>query len=157
MAPLLAAEMASRGRTALVFRGSDGLDELTTTGKSQIWVVFDGKVKNHEFNPLDIGIPQASVQQLLGGDAAENAATTRGIFGENVEFKGDRQAIQNIVALNASAGMTAYELNRIVNISEFDLLGSLKEHYLQAQEAINDGTALAKLNQWVDLSKSAGE
>jgi anthranilate phosphoribosyltransferase len=157
MAPLLAAEMASRGRTALVFRGSDGLDELTTTGKSQIWVVFDGKVKNHEFNPLDIGIPQASVQQLLGGDAAENAATTRAIFGENVEFKGDRQAIQNIVALNASAGMTAYELNRIVNISEFDLLGSLKEHYLQAQEAINDGTALAKLNQWVDLSKSAGE
>jgi anthranilate phosphoribosyltransferase len=53
--------------------------------------------------------------------------------------------------------MTAYELNKTSNISEFDLLGSLKKRYLQAQEAINDGTALAKLNQWVDLSKSAGE
>jgi anthranilate phosphoribosyltransferase len=157
MAPLLAAEMASRGRTALVFRGSDGLDELTTTGKSKIWVVFGGKVTEHLFNPADLGIPQASVEQLLGGDAVENAATTRGVFGENIEFKGDRHAIQDIVALNASAGMTAYELNKTSNISEFDLLGSLKIHYLQAQEAINDGTALAKLNQWVDLSKSAGE
>ena len=157
MAPLLAAEMASRGRTALVFRGSDGLDELTTTGKSQIWVVFGGKVQEQSFNPADLGIPQASVEQLLGGDAVENAATTRGVFGENIEFKGDRHAIQDIVALNASAGMTAYELNKISNISEFDLLGSLQKHYLQAKEAINDGTALAKLNQWVDLSKSAGE
>ena len=157
MAPLLAAEMASRGRTALVFRGSDGLDELTTTGKSKIRVVFGGKVTEHSFNPADLGIPQASVEQLLGGDATDNAATTRGVFGENIEFKGDRNAIQDIVALNASAGMTAYELNKTSNISEFDLLGSLKIHYLQAQEAINDGTALAKLNQWVDLSKSAGE
>jgi anthranilate phosphoribosyltransferase len=157
MAPLLAAEMASRGRTALVFRGSDGLDELTTTGKSKIMVVFGGKVTEHSFNPADLGIPQASVEQLLGGDATDNAATTRGVFGENIEFKGDRNAIQDIVALNASAGMTAYELNKTSNISEFDLLGSLKIHYLQAQEAINDGTALAKLNQWVDLSKSAGE
>ena len=157
MAPLLAAEMASRGRTALVFRGSDGLDELTTTGKSRMWVVFGGKVTEHSFNPADLGITQASVEQLLGGDAVENAATTRGVFGENIEFKGDRHAIQDIVALNASAGMTAYELNKTSNISEFDLLGSLKNHYLQAQEAINDGTALAKLNQWVDLSKSAGE
>ena len=157
MAPLLAAEMASRGRTALVFRGSDGLDELTTTGKSQIWVVFGGTVTEHSFNPADLGIPKASVEQLLGGDATENAATTRGVFGENIEFKGDRHAIQDIVALNASAGMTAYELNKTSNISVFDLLGSLKKHYLQAQEAINDGTALAKLNQWVDLSKSAGE
>ncbi len=157
MAPLLAAEMASRGRTALVFRGSDGLDELTTTGKSRMWVVFGGKVTEHSFNPADLGIPLASVEQLLGGDAVENAATTRGIFGKNIEFKGDRHAIQDIVALNASAGMTAYELNKTSNISEFDLLGSLKNHYLQAQEAINDGTALAKLNQWVDLSKSAGE
>lgn len=157
MAPLLAAEMASRGRTALIFRGSDGLDELTTTGNSQIWVVFGGKFNEYAFNPSDLGIPKASVEQLLGGDALENAATTRGIFGDDIEFKGDSQAIQNIVALNASAGMAAYELNKVANIFDFDLLGSLKNHYLQAQEAINDGTALAKLNQWVELSKNSGE
>lgn len=157
MAPLLAAEMASRGRTALVFRGSDGLDELTITGNSKIWVVFGGKVTEYSFNPEDLGIPKASVEQLLGGDAVENAATTRGIFGENINFKGDRQAIQDIVALNAAAGITAYELNQMSNISEFNLVGSLKKNYDLAKQSITDGTALAKLNQWVDLSKTAGE
>jgi anthranilate phosphoribosyltransferase len=157
MAPLLAAEMASRGRTALVFRGSDGLDELTTTGNSKIWVVFRGQVTEYSFNPKELGIPTASVEQLLGGNAVENAATARGIFGENLAFKGDRQAIQDIVALNAAAGITAYELNKMSNISEFNLVGSLKKNYDLAKQSITDGTALAKLNQWVELSKFAGE
>jgi len=157
MAPLLAGEMASRGRTALVFRGSDGLDELTTTGNSRIWVVFGGQVTEHAFNPEDLGIRKAAVEQLLGGDAVENAATARGIFGENIEFKGDRQAIQDIVALNAAAGMASYELSKLSDISEFNLLRSLEKNYDVAKLAITDGTALAKLNQWVDLSKSAGE
>lgn len=157
MAPLLAAEMASRGRTALVFRGSDGLDELTTTGKSQIWVVFQGKITEYAFDPANLGITPATVEQLLGGDAIENAATARGIFGENIEFKGDKQAIQDIVALNAAAGMTAYDLSKIRNIDKFNLIESLKENFAKATTTIANGTALDKLNQWVSLSKSAGE
>jgi anthranilate phosphoribosyltransferase len=120
-------------------------------------VVFGGKVTEHAFNPGDLGIQKAAVEQLLGGDAVENAATARGIFGENIEFKGDRQAIQDIVALNAAAGMASYELSKLSDISEFNLLGSLERNYDLAKLAITDGTVLAKLNQWVDLSKSAGE
>jgi len=157
MAPLLASEMASRGRTALVFRGSDGLDELTTTGKSQIWVVFGGKVVEFSFDPADLGIQRSSVDQLLGGDAVDNAATARGIFGQDIDFKGEKRPIQDIVALNAAAGMAAYELSKLTSISEFDLMVSLKRHYDQAQLAMNNGTALAKLNEWVELSQSAGE
>lgn len=157
MAPLLAGEMAARGRTALVFRGSDGLDELTTTGKSHIWVVFGGKVTEFDFDPASLGIARASVEQLLGGDAQENADTARGIFGENLSFKGDSQAIQDIVALNAAAGMSAYELNEITDNNDFDLISSLKKNFDLAMQSIKNGTALAKLNQWVDLSKSAGE
>ena len=157
MAPLLASEMALRGRTALVFRGSDGLDELTTTGPSKIWVVFGGKVTEQDFNPADLGIKIATVNQLIGGDSAENAAAAKAIFGENNGFQGDRQAISDIVALNAAAGMTAYQMSKLSSLDEFDLMANLSENFLQASKAIADGRALAKLHEWVSASQSFGE
>jgi anthranilate phosphoribosyltransferase len=156
IAPLMAKEMAHRGRTALVFRGSDGLDELTTTGESQIWVVSGGKIEEFTFKPSDIGIKQATISQLLGGDSGENAAVARHIFGQDVEFVGDRGAIQNIVALNAAAGMSAYDLSQLNPEFKFDLLVSLKTNYLRAHEAIASGEALKKLNSWVSVSNSVG-
>jgi anthranilate phosphoribosyltransferase len=157
MAPLLASEMALRGRTALVFRGSDGLDELTTTGPSKIWVVFGGKVTEQDFNPADLGIKIATVNQLIGGDSAENAAAAKAIFGENNGFQGDRQAISDIVALNAAAGMTAYQMSKLSSLDEFDLMASLKENFMAASQAIADGRSLAKLHEWVSASQSFGE
>ena len=157
MALLLAAELASRGRTGLVFRGSDGLDELTTTGPSQIWVVFQGKVTEIAFDPFDIGIKRASVEQLLGGDAQENADVAKAMFGLNTGFAGDKEPIQDIVALNAAAGITAYELSKLSSIDQFNLKGSLAKNFATAHLAMNDGRALAKLNQWVELSQSFGE
>ena len=157
MAPLLAAEMALRGRTALVFRGSDGLDELTTTGPSAIWVVFGGKVSQKTFVPSDIGIKHASVDQLLGGNAEENALVARAIFGENTGFVGDKAPIQDIVALNAAAGITAYELSKLSSIDQFDLNESLSRNFVRAHEAMSNGSALAKLNQWVQMTQELGE
>ena len=157
MAPLLASEMAARGRTGLVFRGSDGLDELTTTGPSQIWVVFQGKVSEITFDPADIGIKRASVDQLLGGDAQQNADVAKAIFGLNTGFAGEKAPIQDIVALNAAAGITAYELSQLSSIDEFNLNESLAKNYATAHLAMEDGRALAKLNQWVQLSQSFGE
>jgi anthranilate phosphoribosyltransferase len=157
MAPLLASELAQRGRTGLVFRGSDGLDELTTTGPSQIWVVFQGKVTEFTFDPATIGIPRATVEQLLGGDAVENAAVAKAMFGLNTGFSGDKSAIQDIVALNAAAGITAYELSKLSSIDQFKLEESLAKNYTNAKNAMNDGRVLAKMNQWVQLSQSFGE
>ena len=157
MAPLLASELASRGRTGLVFRGSDGLDELTTTGPSDIWVVFHGKVTQNTFDPADFGIKRASVKQLLGGDAHANAEVAKAIFGLNTGFKGEKGPIQDIVALNAAAGMTAYELSKLKSIDQFNLTDSLAKNYSLAHEAMHDGRALAKLNHWVELSQSFGE
>jgi anthranilate phosphoribosyltransferase len=157
MAPLLASEMALRGRTALVFRGSDGLDELTTTGPSKIWVVFGGKVSELDFNPADLGIKIATVNQLIGGDSAENAAAAKAIFGENNGFQGDRQAISDIVALNAAAGMAAYQMSKLITVDEFDLMAHLSENFLEASKAIADGRALAKLHEWVSASQSFGK
>jgi anthranilate phosphoribosyltransferase len=153
MAPLLAAELASRGRTGLVFRGSDGLDELTTTGPSKIWVVFRGSVHEFDFNPLEIGIPKAQISQLIGGGAKHNAQVARDVLG-NV---GESEAIRDIVALNAAAGILAYDLTKIDRIEGFDLNSELSKHFQEAIAAINDGRAIAKLNEWVAVSQSAGE
>lgn len=157
MAPLLASELALRGRTGLVFRGSDGLDELTTTGQSQIWLVFDGKVSEFTFDPATIGIPRAQISQLIGGDAIENADVARAMFGLNSGFSGDKAPIQDIVALNAAAGITAYELSKLDSLDLFNLEESLSRNYADALSAMHDGRALAKMKQWVHLSQSFGE
>ena len=157
MAPLLAAELASRGRIGLVFRGSDGLDELTTTGPSKVWVVFSGSVHEFEFDPLEIGIPRAEISQLIGGDAADNAQVARTVLSNQNQLTGEQIAVRDIVALNAAAGMLAYELSKIDSLEGFDLNSRLSKHFQEAIAAINDGRAFAKLNEWVSASQSAGE
>ena len=69
MAPILAGVLAERGSSALVFRGDDGLDELTTTATSQVWVVRDGKVEQTAFDPRDVGLDLVPVEALRGADA----------------------------------------------------------------------------------------
>lgn len=155
VAPLLAAEMASRGRTALVFRGSDGLDELTTTGTSKIWVVSGSKVTETDLNPADLGIELATVSQLIGGDAVENAQVARVVLDPETQLTGEQQAIRDIVALNASAGIAAYELHK--NPNGFDLHDELTKALAKTRSAIANGDALTKLNQWVSASQEFGE
>jgi anthranilate phosphoribosyltransferase len=58
IAPKMATELAQRGRTALVFRSEDGLDEISTTSKSQLWVVRDGEVTEQILDPQELGIPR---------------------------------------------------------------------------------------------------
>jgi anthranilate phosphoribosyltransferase len=80
VAPLMAQEVANRGRSALVFRGNDGLDELTTTGISDIWEVAGGEVRHSTLNPAQLGIPTARLEDLLGGDPQQNAHIAKSLF-----------------------------------------------------------------------------
>src|ERR1044072_4007967 len=77
MAPIMAGVLADRGSSALVFRGDDGLDELTVTATSQVWVVRDGTVRRETFDPRDIGFELAPVAALRGADAPYNADVGR--------------------------------------------------------------------------------
>ena len=77
MGPVLAGVLAGRGNSAIVFHG-EGIDELTTTGPSAVWVVADGTVWPAEFDPDSLGLPRASLDSLRGGDAARNAGVVRG-------------------------------------------------------------------------------
>ncbi|MCW2608408.1 MAG: Anthranilate phosphoribosyltransferase, partial [Frankiales bacterium] len=77
LAPVMAGVLARRGVDALVFRGDDGLDELTTTAPSTVWVVAGGQTAQERFDPADLGVAHADVAALRGGDAPHNAAVAR--------------------------------------------------------------------------------
>ncbi len=152
--PLMANEIKDRNRSAVIFRGSDGLDELTITGNSQITLVHAGDAKSFEFSPTSLGISPAGVQDLIGGDAQTNAAVARGLF-EGV--LGEHNPIFQIVALNAAAGLTAYELAKSAGLDQFNFEDSLARNFVAASQAIISGKAKQKLIQWIVSSNSFGE
>lgn len=144
MAPLMAGVLAARNIRALVFRGSDGLDELTTTGTSTIWEVRDNKITKSSFDPLDLGIPRATIEQLRGENAAFNADVVRRVI------DGERSAVRDAVVLNAAAGLVAYD--RSANGA---LLERMKFAMARAEAAIDGGAAANVLKGWVALSAGA--
>ncbi|HET6502854.1 MAG TPA: anthranilate phosphoribosyltransferase, partial [Amycolatopsis sp.] len=74
---VLAKVFARRGATALVVRGDDGLDEITTTTTSSVWRVSEGQLSAHRLDPSTLDIPRAAREDLRGGDAEENAEVVR--------------------------------------------------------------------------------
>src|SRR5699024_5942421 len=95
MAPIMAGGLARRGVGALVFRGNDGLDELTTSTTSTMWVVARGSVQESSISPEDIGVERAPIEALRGGDAAHNADVFRRVLA------GERGPVRDAVVLNA--------------------------------------------------------
>lgn len=152
IAPLMAAELAARGRDALVFRGFDGLDELTTTGNSNIWLVQGGVVTEYELDPRQLGLELVDLSQLLGQDARHNAEIAKRLFEAPAES--DLQAIRDIVALNAAGGLVAYSLQSKQIQSHEQLLSELKAQLAKAFDAIDSGAAALKLSQWMAASQA---
>jgi anthranilate phosphoribosyltransferase len=150
--PLIAGEMAQRGRSAIIFRGGDGLDELTTTSNSYVNLVKNGTISSLDFNPASLGIQKAQVSDLVGSDAQFNAQVARELFAGQIELG---SPIGEIVALNAAVGISAYELAKTTE--DFSFLDSMQKNYQIAQEAIASGKALAKVQSWINLSQSFGE
>lgn len=146
--PLITGVFRTRGATALVFRGDDGLDELTTTGHSRLWEVSRGDIHEHDLDPRDLGIPLARIDDLLGGDPVHNAQVVRRIFA------GEQGAIRDIVVLNAAAGIVAYRLSHDASEVQRPIIERLAEARDAAAAAIDSGAASRKLDSWVDVSRS---
>jgi anthranilate phosphoribosyltransferase len=146
--PLIVGVFQTRGATALVFRGDDGLDELTTTGHSHMWEVSRGTVKEHDLDPRELGIPRASIDDLVGGDAAHNAAIVHEVFA------GERGAVRDIVVLNAAAGLVAFELAKDPSQFQRAVLDRFRDKMAVAEEAIDSGAAARKLEQWIAATKA---
>jgi anthranilate phosphoribosyltransferase len=141
--PLVVGVFQTRGATALVYRGDDGIDKLTTTGHSHIWEVSRGFVTEHDLNPAELGIPTANIADLLGADPAHNASVARGVLA------GEKGAVRDIVLLNAAAGMCAFELANDPDLARVPILERLARGIDVAGETVDSGRAAAKLDEWV--------
>ncbi len=143
MIPVLAGVLADRGTTGLVFRGDDGLDELTTTTTSQVWLVRDGAVEQAVVDPADLGIPACEPAALRGRDAAYNAGVARAVVA------GERGPVRDAVVLNAAAAIAAYD-----GISG-TVQDALRAGLVKAAAAIDAGDAARLLERWAAVSRSA--
>ncbi|MFI2213595.1 anthranilate phosphoribosyltransferase [Streptomyces sp. NPDC020141] len=137
MAPILAGVLAERGSSALVFRGDDGLDELTTTATSRVWAVRDGSVREHAFDPRDIGIPLVPVEALRGADASYNAEVARRVLA------GEKGPVRDAVLLNSAAALVA------LDPADAPLEDQLAAGVTRAAHSIDSGAAAAALDRWV--------
>jgi anthranilate phosphoribosyltransferase len=88
-------------RRALVVHGNDGLDEITISAATRVAEVRDGQVRSYEVTPEEFGLRRAPLEEIAGGDAAENAALIRGVLG------GEKSARRDVVLLNAAAALVA--------------------------------------------------
>lgn len=145
--PLFVGVFQTRGATALVFRGDDGLDELTTTGHSHMWEVSLGQVREHDLDPRDLGIPRSTIDQLVGGDAAHNAGIVHEVLA------GQRGPIRDIVVLNAAAGLVAFDLAKDPNQFQRAIVDRFRDKMAVAAEVIDSGAAARKLDEWITATK----
>jgi len=143
MAELIAGVFASRGNQGLVFHGEDGLDELTTTTSSQVWLFADGRVHSLTLDPAELGIARTEVAALVGGDPATNAGIVRALL------DGQPGPVRDIVVLNAAAALTADDKP---DAQRF--LDQLRDGIARAQDALDSGAARSKLDDWVEASRS---
>lgn len=141
MAPIMAGVLAERGASALVFRGDDGLDELTTTATSQVWLVRGGAVRRETFDPRDVGIDLVPVAALRGADASYNADVARRLLA------GETGPVRDAVLLNAAAALTALDAD-----ADGPLPDRIAAGIVRAAESIDSGAAQRVLERWVAAS-----
>jgi anthranilate phosphoribosyltransferase len=140
MARVMAGVLAARGVSALVFRGDDGLDELTTATTSRLWCVDSGSVTERTLDPRNVGIEPPSDGALRGADAAFNADVARRLLA------GEAGPVRDAVILNAAAALVAHDKQTA------DLDGALPAAMRRAADAINTGAAAVLLDRWVYAS-----
>lgn len=140
MAPVMAQVLADRGDTALVFRGDDGLDELTTTTTSSVWVAADGAVIPRLLDPAHFDIEAVAPEALRGGDPAHNAAVVHDVLA------GGGGPVRDAVLLNAAAGIAAYD-----GVRADTLHAALAAGLREAAGAVDSGAAQAVLARWIEV------
>ncbi len=145
MAPLVAGVVAGRGHRGLVFHGDDGLDELTTTSPSRVWLIGDGRVVETSFDPAELGLARAVPSDLVGGLPAHNAQVVRDLLA------GKTGPVRDIVLLNAAATALAFAGPQL----EAPVVDQLAQPLALAAAAIDSGTAAQVLDRWVAATQAA--
>lgn len=139
MVEVMVATLARLGsRRVIAFHGHDGLDELATSGPSQVVELDAGEIRRWVLDPADLGLPRASLAAVAGGSAQDNAAAIRAVLA------GERGPRRDIVLLNAAAGLLAAGIAA-------DLADGLR----RAAEAVDSGRAAGALEALIETSNRA--
>ena len=138
---VMAQVLAERGVEGFVFRGDDGLDEITLATTTSVLTIGSGEISSNRIDAKDFSLDNAPISALVGGDARENARITKAIFA------GERGAPRDAVLLNAAAAIAAFDGEFELSIHE-RLSKSLKK----ATESVDSGKANSLLGEWVLLS-----
>ena len=138
---VMAQVLAERGVEGFVFRGDDGLDEITLATTTSVLTIGNGEISSDRIDAKDFSLANAPISALVGGDAQENARITKAIFA------GERGAPRDAVLLNAAAAIAAFDGEFELSIHE-RLSKSLKK----ATESVDSGKANSLLGEWVLLS-----
>jgi anthranilate phosphoribosyltransferase len=146
IAPLIAGVFAGRGRSAAVFRGDDGLDELTLATTSKVWWVRHGEVTELSVGPADVGLSTAPVEALRGGDPAFNADVARRVFAGAPGPVRDAVVLNAGMALAVAAGLDGPPTKPA-------LVTALDAGVRRAEEALDAGAAARLLENWVATTR----
>ncbi len=138
IAPRMAQVLQRLGcQHVLVIHGEDGMDEISVSEKSTIWELKGDNLSSYTVSPEELGVPVAKIHDIKGGTADENAAMLRSVL------KGEKGPRRDVVLLNAAAGLVAG-----------DLCENLADGVKLAQQVIDDGKALRKLEEFIECSQS---
>ena len=139
--PLMAQVLLDQGKEGFIFRGDDGLDEVSLSATTTVIQISKGKLKQEVFNPTELGIATAPITALAGGDAKYNAQMTSQIFA------GKSGPMRDAVTLNAAFAIAAFK-------ADFDLplQTQIANGFVLANKAIDSGAAQSVLKKWVELS-----
>lgn len=149
-APLVAGVLARRNNRALVFRGLNGLDELSSVVPNQVWEIRDGEISYHDLDATsDLGVAHADIADLRGQDAHYNAGVAR----ETLDGKGG--PVRDAVALNAAGAFVADGRLDGVRLTDGSFIDRMANGLAIAYQTIDSGAAANLLTRWIELSNEA--
>lgn len=138
---VVAEVLARRGCQGFVFRGDDGLDELTVSTTSSVYVINEGQIRFEKFDPAELGIERTPLEKLIGGTPAENLEITKRIFA------GDKTPYRDAVLLNAAAAIAAFKGDLNLGIEQ-----QLANGLVLAKQAVDSSAASHLVKRWAELS-----
>lgn len=134
--PIFAETFILQGyKRAMVVHGANGMDEISPVGPTFVWMVEDGVVRESQISPADFGLPEHSLDEVRGGDPADNAKTMRALL------SGTPGPVANFVTMNAAAALFVAGLAK-----------SFPDGVAVARDAIASGKAMAVLDKYIQLS-----
>lgn len=139
---VMAQVMASKGCDGFVFRGDDGLDEITLNGATSVLSIGRDEISSDRIDAKDFGLDNAPISAIVGGDGVENAAIARRILA------GEKGAYRDVVLLNTAATIAAFE-----GELELPIVERITKGLRRAEEAIDSGAAAELLDKWASLTQ----